>query len=407
MRLVLGVSLTASSAVWVLVDTVTGNPLAEEVVAVDSPHELARKAALSVQTFDAHTEHDIEGVRLTWCDDADQQGIRLRTKLRLFGFETVETVSQEAAREGRNKTARYLAPHLVLAYGAARFDRNADKSSSVLPRLAVRVPMRVAAASGAAAAAVLVVGVALYALGSPSPPEAPDIAAAEPAPALHEQQVMSVPSAAPPTLPVPPAAARPAEVPAPSQTPETVTRWSPTITVNEPESVSVGPSTTGVELDSTVPVSLPAAVGVPHLATALGEAAAPALPGIPTRHAAIPTQPGIPAQPAAVHAPPGIPTQHAAIPTQPGIPTQPAAVHAPPGIPAQHAAIPTQPGIPTQPAAIHAPPGIPAQHAAIPTQLGIPAQPAAIPNQPGIPAQPAAMPAPLPPVLSSFFEALP
>ena len=128
MRLFLGLSLTVSSAVWVLVDTDNGNLLAEEVVALDSLPDLARAAAVGVQTFDAQTEYDIEGVRLTWCDDASQQGIRLRTKLRLFGFEKVETVSQEAAREGRNMTARFLAPHLVLAYGAARSDRHADKS---------------------------------------------------------------------------------------------------------------------------------------------------------------------------------------------------------------------------------------------------------------------------------------
>ena len=53
MRLVLGLSLTVSSAVWVLVDTDNGNLLAEEVVALDSLPDLARAAAVSVQTFDA------------------------------------------------------------------------------------------------------------------------------------------------------------------------------------------------------------------------------------------------------------------------------------------------------------------------------------------------------------------
>ena len=217
MRLFLGLSLTVSSAVWVLVDTDNGNLLVEEVVALDSLPDLARAAAVGVQTFDAQTEYDIEGVRLTWCDDASQQGIRLRTKLRLFGFEKVETVSQEAALEGRNMTARFLAPHLVLAYGAARSDRDADKSWSVLQRLVVRVPIRVAVGSGAAAAAAAIVGVGLYALGSPSQPVAPDITAAEQTPALSGHDLIPVPPAAPPTLAVPPAVAQPAHLPQPHQ----------------------------------------------------------------------------------------------------------------------------------------------------------------------------------------------
>ncbi len=273
-----------------------------------------------MQAFDAQTEHDIEGVRLTWSDDAGQQGIRLRTKLRLFGFETVETLSQEAAREGRNKTARHLPPQLVLAYGAARSDGNADETWKVLQRLAVQVPVRVAVGSGAAAAAV--VGVGLYALGSPSQPEAPYSTAAEPTPALSEHELIPVPPAAPPTLAVPPAVAQPAEVPAPSQTAEPVGSWPPATTVAEPESVATGEITPEIELDSTAPVALPVTAGVPHLATAPGEADVPALPGIPAQPAALPIHAGIPA-------PPGIPAQHAAIPTQPGIPAQPDALPAP------------------------------------------------------------------------------
>ncbi|MGB0971479.1 MAG: hypothetical protein ACPGVG_11015 [Mycobacterium sp.] len=319
MRLVLGLSLTASSAVWVLVDTDTGNLLAEEVVALDSPHELARAAAVSVQGFDAQTEHDIEGVRLTWCDDASQQGIRLRTKLRLFGFETVETVSQEAAREGRNKTARHLAPHLTLAYGAARAGREGDETLNVLQRLAVRVPNRVALASGAAAAAAAVGGIGLYVFGGASSSEAQDIAAAEQTPA----KLIPLPPAAPPTLAAPPPVAQPAEVPAPSQTNEPAGRWPPATTVAGPESVTAGEAMPEGEPDSTVPVALPATARVPHLATAHGGASVPTQPGIPAQPPAQPAHAGIPALP-------GIPAQPAAQPAQPGIPAQPAALPAPP-----------------------------------------------------------------------------
>ncbi|MDA2893601.1 hypothetical protein PDG61_21980 [Mycolicibacterium sp. BiH015] len=132
--------MTANSAVWVLVDTYDGSILADEVVPLESVNEIARAAARSVQAFALQSERDIDGVRLVWDDEARAHGIRLRTKMRLFGFDTVETVSEEAAREGRNRTARHIAPHMVLAYGAARADLDSDTDRGVLGRLVARVP---------------------------------------------------------------------------------------------------------------------------------------------------------------------------------------------------------------------------------------------------------------------------
>ena len=302
MRLVLGLSLATSSAVWVLVDTADGSILAEEVVAPDSVHDIARAAALSVQAFDAHTEHDIEGIRLTWTDDACQQGIRLRTKLRLFGFETVATVSQEAAREGRNKTARHLAPHLTLAYGAARSDRSADESRSVFQRLAAqvpeqlaarvpeqlvaRVPPRVAVASCAAAAAAVAVGAGLYAFGDSSPSEGSYTTAAQPALAQAGPKVVPAPTAAPPKPVVPWSVADPAAVPAPTRTPEAVAEWPSTTAAAQPEAlqtVAVPDATTELELGSSELESVPAtAAGVPHLSGRPAPVATPARAAAPS-----------------------------------------------------------------------------------------------------------------------------
>jgi len=262
MRLVLGLSLTASSAVWVLVDTVNGEILAEEVVALDSLHEIARAAARSVQAFDVQTGHDIEGVRMTWSDDARQHGIRLRTKLRLFGFDAVETVSEDHAREGRNKTARHIAPHLALAYGAARADLDADLGGSVLQRMAAGVPFRVAAAVGAAT----VVGVGLYAFVGPTPSEAPDTAAAEPVPARSGQSVGPAPAATPPVVPAPQAAEMVAvPVAQPVAVPEPADAWQPITTAVEPEADPAPEIATEIALDSTVPETISAIAGEPHL----------------------------------------------------------------------------------------------------------------------------------------------
>lgn len=187
MRVVMGLSLTANSAVWVLVDTFDGSIIADEVVPLESVNEIARAAAHSVQTFALQSERDIDGVRLVWDDDARQHGIRLRTKLRLFGFDTIETVSEDAAREGRNRTARHIAPHMVLAYGAARADADDAADRGVLRRLVARVPRRVPVGvpmhltAAASVAALAVVGVVLYAFmgGSPASHEVPETAVAE------------------------------------------------------------------------------------------------------------------------------------------------------------------------------------------------------------------------------------
>ena len=63
MRVVMGLSLTAKSAVWALVDTKDGTILADEVVTLDSANAIARAAARSIQPFALQSERDIAGVR--------------------------------------------------------------------------------------------------------------------------------------------------------------------------------------------------------------------------------------------------------------------------------------------------------------------------------------------------------
>ncbi len=356
MRWVLGLSLTESSAVWVLVDTADGKILAEEIVALDSGHEIARAAARSVQAFDMQTEHDIDGVRLTWSDDACQHGIRLRTKLRLFGFETVETVSQDAAREGRNKTARHLAPHLVLAYGAARSGVNAHEDEGMLQRLAARVPLREVAqvpqrlaarvplrvAAPAGAAAVVAVGIGLYALVGPPQSEAPANSAAASAPSQSEPAMGPLPASAPSAVLAAPDM-EPAPAPGPSRVPEPVTVGQSLIMEVWPQAIAEPGSTIEIELDSPVPETIPVRIEEPTAAVAN------------------------------LHTPPAQPVAHL-----------PAAADRP------VAHLPAAPGPPV--AQLTAAPAPPA---------GVGVQPAALPAP-----QPV-MPAPLPPVLSSLFGALP
>ncbi|GFM18841.1 MULTISPECIES: hypothetical protein [Mycobacteriaceae] len=267
MRVVLGLSLTATSAVWALVDTKDGAILADEVVALDSVNEIARATARSVQAFALQSDRDIDGIRMTWTDDGRDHGIRLRSKLRLFGFDTIEHVTEEEAREGRNQTARHIAPHLTLAYGAARA-HPADEAHHLLRRLTsrvpvaratiARVPMRITmAASIAAVCAVAALGVFATMGGSPSQPV--ETANAEPAPA-----------AAPPAALTPPARTDPAPVaaPAPARQPAAPAPQAPVVDTPAPASAQIvaepQPASAPQVVADPQPVSAPEVIAQPR-----------------------------------------------------------------------------------------------------------------------------------------------
>ena len=284
MRVVMGLSLTATSAVWALVDTKDGAILADEVVALDSVNEIARATARSVQAFALQSDRDIDGIRMTWTDDGRDHAIRLRSKLRLFGFDTIEHVSEEEAREGRNQTARHIAPHLTLAYGAARA-HPADEAHHLLRRLTsrvpaaratiARVPMRITmAASIAAVCAVAALGVFAVMSGPSSQPV--ETANAEPAPAAAPPAALTPPAGTGPAPVAAPAPARQPAVPAPQapvvDTPPPVS--APQI-VAEPQPASAPqvvadpqPASTPQVVAQPRPASAPQVVGQPQPASA-------------------------------------------------------------------------------------------------------------------------------------------
>ena len=284
MRVVMGLSLTATSAVWALVDTKDGAILADEVVALDSVNEIARATARSVQAFALQSDRDIDGIRMTWTDDGRDHAIRLRSKLRLFGFDTIEHVSEDEAREGRNQTARHIAPHLTLAYGAARA-HPADEAHPLLRRLTsrvpaaratiARVPMRITmAASIAAVCAVAALGVFAVMSGPSSQPV--ETANAEPAPAAAPPAALTPPAGTGPAPVAAPAPARQPAVPAPQapvvDTPPPVS--APQI-VAEPQPASAPqvvadpqPASTPQVVAQPRPASPPQVVGQPQPASA-------------------------------------------------------------------------------------------------------------------------------------------
>ncbi len=305
MHAVLGVSLTATSAAWALVDTADGTIIADEVVVVDSPAEVANSAARSVQAFAQRTDCDFDGVRITWGEDASGHGIRLRSKLWLLDFD-VASVSQEDAREARNQTARYVAPELVLAYGAARVDPHADDGWYGLRSMAARVPRQV----GVVARVAAVAGVGLLVMADVSTSTAPETGTADSATPMEAAAAVSHdPASDPAPRPVAAAVPDPVAEPAPpaeavSQpaapmpqivateeiaVPEASTPAAGNSTVSSPvdspaiATVDSTPASAGVSIgDSTVnsaePEPVSVAVGEPHLSgvgPALGPAPAP------------------------------------------------------------------------------------------------------------------------------------
>lgn len=210
MHVVLGLSLTSTSAAWALVDLRDGSIVADDVVAVDGIDDVAKAAARSVQSFAMRADRDIDAVRLVWDGsdpNAGKTAIRVRTKLRLFGIDDIVTVTEDAALEGRNRTARHIDEDLVLAYGAARA-AGATDTGGVLDRItdslayrrirtvASAVPGGIAARAAAVALVALVGGLVAYTLvGTPAPgPDVPDNTVAE--------AVLPAPPAAVPVAPV-------------------------------------------------------------------------------------------------------------------------------------------------------------------------------------------------------------
>jgi hypothetical protein len=328
MHVVLGLSLTSTSAAWALVDLRDGSILADDVVAVDGVDDVARAAARSVQSFALRADRDIDAVRLVW-DGSDpsagKTAIRVRTKLRLFGIDDIVTVTEDAALEGRNRTARHIDPDLVLAYGAARAAGATDNGGGMLDRITDSLPYRrvrtavsaiprgVAARAAAVALVAMVGGLVAYTLaGTPgSGPDVPDNTVAE---AVLPAPPAAVP-VAPIVLPPEPQVAPLPMVPDVPAAPQPESAWGPevgeipmaeapvvaavpevsevAVAVDEPV-VAEAPSTAvlGTNPSAPQPVSV---IGVPHLSGA-GPVAGP-VPAAPPVTAPTPPAPPAPAGP--------------------------------------------------------------------------------------------------------------
>ncbi|CAN3129087.1 hypothetical protein ACNUDN_02870 [Mycobacterium sp. smrl_JER01] len=151
--MVLGLSLTAQSVVWVLVDDTDGTITDHDVLEFRADAEIAGAAARGARSIATAGGHDVQRIRLTWSDCAGHDGCRLANRLEELNIARVEVVPM--ARAMTVMVDPDTAPGLALAYGAAIAGDEPDRPA-VLPVSRGRGRRRLAwAVLGAAAAAFL------------------------------------------------------------------------------------------------------------------------------------------------------------------------------------------------------------------------------------------------------------
>lgn len=194
MGVVLGLSLTTRTVVWVLVDDTDGSTIDHDVLEFRAGPEIAGVAARGARAIAAAGGHRIERVRLTCSDDLTADARRLRNRLDGMDFPEVATVPLDCAAAFEADSD--LAPGLSLAYGAALADITPVNSVTVTVQRRLRARRgltRVAfAVLGAAAAAA--VGGLLLTSGSVPPVQETAAVADEPVPSGPGWVAVSAPS---------------------------------------------------------------------------------------------------------------------------------------------------------------------------------------------------------------------
>jgi hypothetical protein len=273
MRKLLGLSLTANTVVWTLVDPVDGTIVAHDVVEVDSAEDVATAAAGSVEAFASQTERNVDAVRIAWSKGTAGAAVKLVPTLRSLGFSDIDLISEDDARHSRNRSARRIDPALELAYGAAR-TVTAEDQNRPLRRMTARLPTRRVSIAAASSVVVMAVTAAAagYLLVDRAPPQAADHVSTPvaSAPPPDDASVVAVPAAALPPPPAPEAAEAPPVVlalPPIEAAAPTVTEGAEVAIVPEAAGSTTVTETTALPDTAIAPGSAPATAtaGQPHL----------------------------------------------------------------------------------------------------------------------------------------------
>lgn len=303
--MVLGLSLTSDDVVWVLVDEADGTVIDHDVIEVHDDAEMAGAAARGAHAIATNGGFDVASVRLTWCDDVADDGLRLRTRLSAYGFREVEAVPFGCAITVMVHPD--TEPGLALAYGAAV--ATVDPSEAITAPVAQQVPARRGfsrtriGAAVLSAAAVAALGGLLLSSGSGPAVEQTAVAAA------------AAPQADPGWVAV--------AVPAPSdgaagtvrkvvEPPEDVAEQ-----ISPPRAVPVREVQPLAPAPAALPVTVPS--GIPHLPEGVPHLAAPAETPVVMPHTEVPV-----AVPVAAPVPEAVPTGEPHLPAgQPELPSAP------------------------------------------------------------------------------------
>ena len=125
----MGLSLTADRVGWVLVDVATGTLLDHDALDVTTGAETAGAAAIGAHAIATAAGHEIDCVRITWCEDAVHDGLRLQSRLRRLALSPVEVVPLSRARTVQADDAG-MPSDVTLAYGAATAAADHDEASA-------------------------------------------------------------------------------------------------------------------------------------------------------------------------------------------------------------------------------------------------------------------------------------
>lgn len=301
MSTVIGLSLTADVIGWVLVDVDDGTVFDHDVLDVTADTETAAAAVLGAHAIATTAGHEIDGVRITWSDDAAHAGFRLQCRLRGLALPPIEAVAHcRALAVLVGPEQADMASDIAVAYGAALATVAPGEPSSepVSRRLRRRVRPRQLLTSVLGVAAAVSLGV--FGLGAAGGPDIAPAATAVEQPAPADAGWVAVP-ATPPSpavapvrkvaaVPSPRAAAPSVDAPVyypPQAVAATAAPEAAPVVVVEPE----GPPLSSAPEPAAVPhLGAPEPVAVPHLG-------APEPVAVP--HAADPLGPHVPGPPGA------------------------------------------------------------------------------------------------------------
>ncbi|WP_370331010.1 hypothetical protein [Mycolicibacterium hippocampi] len=152
--------MTADELAWVLVDSAESSVLDHDALPYDDEGGIADAAVRGANAIAQACGYELDRVALTWSEDVDGEGLRLRSRLGCLGLREAEAVPVATAT-ALGRQAGDVVPRLGPAYGAALAVLTSSQAVNplvtqpVTERRGARRRRTVSAVLGVAAAAIV------------------------------------------------------------------------------------------------------------------------------------------------------------------------------------------------------------------------------------------------------------